>query len=267
MHNILVTYLLWVAGHNVFHCLEITQLWVTSGKPCSKLDFPNEPGLSLLIWKVRRNHKTCFTAWSVSAVPRLPGMGGKSRSRRAPGWGCSWDPQSGRDDYTAKGKRAGTEPSFQSYHHHFHLLLSSSTFPDWNPCHWFQGSQTPTDFQKALTLSPTYLPPCLCSAPQCNTLSSRHQQRAGGFGIQSWVSRVLCTLVLQPKDHHRGLMLIKVCTAFFTMLLILGDTCSKNLATNYPVHVLSVENISIGTNPWLQISHLHLRYQDSEARK
>ena len=157
MHNILVTYLLWVAGHNVFHCLEITQLWVTTEKPCSKLDFPNEPGLSHLICKVQRNHKTCLTAHSLCLLSHgyLAWHGRKEQIKAMQRLGYPRDPWSGGDNCTAWGKGAGTEPRSQSHHRHSHLLLSSSTFPDWNACHWFQGSQTPTDFQKALTLSPT----------------------------------------------------------------------------------------------------------------
>ena len=74
--------------------------------------------------------------------------------------------------------------------------------------------------------------------------------------MQSWVSWMLHSLVLQLKDHHTGLMLIKVCTACFIMLLILRDTCSKGLATNYPIHVLLMENISTGTSGFLhQLVH------------
>lgn len=166
MHNILLTYLLWVAGHNVFHCLEITPLWVTTEKPCSKLDFPDEPGLSRLIWKVQRNHKTCFTTHSLCLLSHgyLAWCGRKEQVKATQGWGCAGDPQPSGDDCTARGKGAGTEPHFQSRHRHSHLPLSSSAFPDWNPCHWFQGSQTPTDFQKALPLSPTT--PVLSTAMQ-----------------------------------------------------------------------------------------------------
>lgn len=46
------------------------------------------------------------------------------------------------------GKWLETFPCSQSHHCHPCLLLSSSAFPEQDPCHWFQGSQTPTDFQK-----------------------------------------------------------------------------------------------------------------------
>lgn len=47
-------------------------------------------------------------------------------------------------------------------------------------------------------------------------------------------------------------MLVRACKTFFIMFLSLRDTCSKGCATNYPIHLLLVENISTGTNSFLQ---------------
>lgn len=127
----------------MFHCLEITQVWVTTEKPCSKLDFPNKTGLSHFIWKVQRNHKTCFTVHSLCLLSpcrrawRQRTDQGNARVRVPQG------PLVWQRLHRAKGLGS------QSHHRHSHLLLSTGAFPDGNPCHWFQGSQAPTGSQKA----------------------------------------------------------------------------------------------------------------------
>lgn len=207
------------------------------------MDFPNEPGLSHLIWKVQRNHRTCFTAHSLCLLSHsyLAWHGRKEQIKAAQGWRYPRDPWCSRDNCTAQGKGAGTEPRSQSHHHHSHLPLTSSTFPDWSPRHWFQGSETPTDVQNALPLPPTT--PVLSTAMQHVVKKAPTR-----FRMQSSVSWMLLSLVLHLKDHHTGLTLIKVCTAFYP---ILSDTCNKGLATSYPADGLLTESISTGRSSFL----------------
>lgn len=162
-------------------------------------------------------------------------IGGKSRSRQHKGEGTPGIPSLRNTGQRGWNRTTLSKPSFpppakQQRISRLKLVID------------FKAVRLPLSFKKLLL----YLPPCLCSASQCNTLSSRHQQWAGGFGMQSWVSWMLCSLVLQLKDHHAGLILIKVCMTFFIMLLILRDTC-KGSALNYAIHIVLMKSVSTNT--------------------
>lgn len=140
----------------------------------------------------------------MSAVLWLPHMGWEEGAgqhwARMQGLGAPGNPS--LVEGTARHKAKGLEQnhSFKAIICHFHLTQSSRAFPDWNLFHWFQGSQTPTDFQGALTWSPT-VPVLSTTVQHVKQASGRSKAPAvsRGFGMQGWVSWVVHRLVLQLR--------------------------------------------------------------------
>lgn len=130
------------------------------------------------------------------------GVGGRCRSTLGThaGLGCPREPQSGGGECKAWGKGAGAEPLFQSHHLSFPPHTKQQGISRLQPFHWFQGSQTPTDFQRALTWSPTV--PVLSTTVQhiIKQASGRSKASAVSQGLGAgWVSWVVHTLVLQLR--------------------------------------------------------------------
>lgn len=172
MHNILVTYLLWVAEHNVFHSLEITQLWVTTEKPCSKLDFPYEPGLSQL----EKSKETTKPALQPIVCVYREERADEGHAKVRISWGSlAWQRQlrcTGRGWKHIRALKAITvvPASAQAAVH----LQAETLVID------FKAVRLPLTFKKLLLC----LPLCLCSALQCDTLSSWHWQEREGVGYK-----------------------------------------------------------------------------------